>query len=221
MEPFIRIKGIAAPMPIDNVDTDAIIPSRETQSVSRKGYDEKLFANWRYYMETRDPKPDFILNQSPFNKAEILVAGRNFGCGSSREAAVWALSQFGIRCVIAESFGTIFRNNCVRNGLLPISLPSSKIKALFENLQRDDMEPVMGVDLQDCVVHAPSGNIYHFEIGSLERELLMSGVDEISVTLEKRDMIDKFRARDRVLRPWVYNPRLIENKETAAWPMNK
>lgn len=204
MEPFVRIEGVAAPMPIDNVDTDAIIPSRETQSTARTGYGEKLFANWRYQPGTRQVQPDFVLNRPRYAGAQALVAGRNFGCGSSREAAVWSLSQFGIRAVVAESYGAIFRNNCIRNGVLPVSLPIEAVEALLAELQDEAVAPRLAVDLEACTVRSPSGAVHRFEIGTLEREMLLEGADEIALTLKKRDRIEAFRARDRALRPWVY-----------------
>ena len=205
MEPFVRLTGIAAPFPIDNVDTDAIIPSRETQSVVRTGYGEKLFANWRYQPGTREIRPEFVLNKAPFDKAVILVSGRNFGCGSSREAAVWALAQFGIRSVVAESFGTIFRNNCIRNGVLPVILPIEVIEDALRQLETEI--PVLIVDLERCVVTLPDGAPHDFLIDPLERKMLLSGADEIAITLKRRDAIDAFRSRDHVARPWVYQER--------------
>jgi 3-isopropylmalate/(R)-2-methylmalate dehydratase small subunit len=203
MEPFTRLEGVAAPMPIDNVDTDAIIPSRESSSVARTGYGEKLFANWRYRPGTREPDPGFVLNRPPFDQARILVAGRNFGCGSSREAAVWSLQQFGIRCVVAESFGAIFRNNCIRNGLLPVRLELDVVRGLLDEL-RDAARPVMAVDLQARTLRSPRGESFGFEIAGLEREMLLKGADEIAVTLGRRDQIDAFQANDRRDRPWIY-----------------
>ena len=203
MEPFVRIEGIAAPLPIDNIDTDALIPSRETQSVARSGYGEKLFANWRYQLGTRVPVPDFVLNRPPFDVATILVAGRNFGCGSSREAAVWALAQFGIRSVVAESFGTIFRNNCIRNGLLPIALPIEAVEQLLDQLAVA-ATPLLAIDLETCTLRAPDGTAYSFAVDALEREMLLTGADEIAVTLKRRDLIEAFRRRDRMERPWIY-----------------
>jgi 3-isopropylmalate/(R)-2-methylmalate dehydratase small subunit len=203
MEPFTRLDGVAAPMPIDNIDTDSIIPSRESSSVARTGYGEKLFSNWRYRPGTRDANPDFILNQPPFDRATILLAGRNFGCGSSREAAVWSLRQFGFRCVIAESFGAIFRNNCIRNGVLPVALEIAVVERLLRDLAAAP-EPVLGVDLVECMVRGPSGATYAFEIGGLEREMLLKGADQIELTLTRSDAIAAFQSRDRVGRPWVY-----------------
>jgi 3-isopropylmalate/(R)-2-methylmalate dehydratase small subunit len=204
MEPFVRLEGVAAPMPIDNVDTDAIIPSRETQSTARTGYGEKLFANWRYAPGTRDVQSEFVLNRPRYARAQALVAGRNFGCGSSREAAVWALRQFGIRTVIAESYGAIFRNNCIRNGLLPVALPIAAVEALLDELQDEAQAPQLAVDLEACTVRSPSGVVHPFEIGALDREMLLEGADEIALTLKKRPLIEAFRTRDRAQRPWVY-----------------
>jgi 3-isopropylmalate/(R)-2-methylmalate dehydratase small subunit len=203
MLPFRQIEGIAAPMPIDNVDTDAIIPSSETRSVSRLGYGEKVFANWRYAQGTRAVIPDFVLNRPPFDKASILVAGQNFGCGSSREAAVWALSQFGIRCVIAAGYGTIFRNNCIHNGLLPITLPSDLVETLLQQLQ-SGTTPNVAVDLEACSVRFPDGILHRFAIGVLDREMLLHGLDEIELTLRNRQKIEEFRANDQVARAWIY-----------------
>jgi len=214
MEPFVRLTGIAAPLPINDVDTDAIIPSRETQSVARTGYAEKLFANWRYQPGTRIVQPDFVLNRPPFDKAVMLVSGRNFGCGSSREAAVWSLVQFGIRAVIAESFGTIFRNNCIRNGLLPVTLPLEVVEHLLQEVNQG--QTTLTVDLEQCQVVTPGGEGHHFTIDPLEREMLLKGADEISVTLERRADIDAFRERDRALRPWVYQESSDPQREQCA-----
>lgn len=207
MESFERLEGIAALLAADNVDTDAIIPSKETQSVVRTGYGKKLFANWRYLPGgDYNPNPAFVLNNPPFDRASILVSGRNFGCGSSREAAVWSLWQFGIKCVIAESFGAIFRNNCIRNGLLPVSLPMSDLAALQNELGNAE-GAIVAVDLRACTVRAPSGRDYAFSIGSFDREMLLNGADEIAVSLKRRNEIEAFRRSDRNLRPWVYDPK--------------
>ncbi|MGD9942273.1 MAG: 3-isopropylmalate dehydratase small subunit [Burkholderiaceae bacterium] len=206
MSPFGRLDGIAAPLPQDNVDTDAIIPSRESQSVSRSGYGERLFANWRYQPGTRTEQPEFVLNREPFRHAQILVAGHNFGCGSSREAAVWSLAQFGIRCVIASSFGAIFRGNCVRNGVLPVTLSPEGLAALHDAVRRRPGSPVR-VDLQACRVIDAEGGEHSFEIDALEREMLLAGLDEIGLTLRQRAVIAAFQQRDRESRPWIWNRR--------------
>lgn len=210
MEPLIKVEGIAAPLPIDNIDTDAIIPSRETRSVTRTGYAEKLFANWRYEPGTRLVKPDFILNKEPYSCAKFLVAGANFGCGSSREAAVWSLVQFGIRCVIAESYGAIFYNNCVRNGLLPTVLSKQEIAVILDYIDNCDSEPKITLDLEQCVILVGEHS-FSFEVDPRDREMLLRGADEIEMTLRQRDKIDRFRDADRQARPWLYQPRKHQN----------
>jgi 3-isopropylmalate/(R)-2-methylmalate dehydratase small subunit len=210
VEPFVRVTGIAAPLLVDNVDTDAIIPSRETQSVSRTGYGEKLFANWRYAPGTRDINPDFVLNQAPYDHAVILVTGQNFGCGSSREAAVWSLMQFGIRCVIGGSFGAIFRTNAIRNGLLPVALDDASLSATLSSITSPDSTKSLTVDLEKCAVQLEDGRVFPFSIGPLDREMLLSGANEIELTLRRRTQIDTFRNNDRQDRPWVYQARWME-----------
>jgi 3-isopropylmalate/(R)-2-methylmalate dehydratase small subunit len=204
MEKIMRHTGIAAPLLRENVETDAIIPSRETQSVARSGYAEKLFANWRYEPGTRIENPDFVLNREPFRRASILISKANFGCGSSRESAVWALYQFGIRCVIAESFGSIFRSNCVLNGLLPVSLSEEDVAALAALVVTGGSNAEVTVDLERRRVLAADGAVYAFEIGELEREMLLNGLDDISLTLQLAPQIQSFRERDRSYRPWMY-----------------
>ena len=204
MEKFTIFAGIAAPLLRDNVDTDAIIPSRETQSVARTGYGDKLFANWRYTPGTRIENPDFVLNREPFRQATILISRDNFGCGSSREAAVWSLAQFGIRCVIAESFGNIFRNNCIRNGFLPVVLPADAVTTLAAQVEQGGDKTQVTVDLERCEVRAPDGQAWPFTIGALEREMLLEGLDEVALTLKRRLEIEAFQARDRRSRPWIY-----------------
>jgi 3-isopropylmalate/(R)-2-methylmalate dehydratase small subunit len=203
MQPFTLLQGVVATLLIDNIDTDAIIPSKETQSVVRTGYGEKLFSNWRYLPGSRKPNPNFVLNQPPFTGATILVSGRNFGCGSSREAAVWALAQFGIRAIIAESFGAIFRNNCIRNGVLPISLPHETFRSLQAQWQASG-SPHLSIDLQKQLIQTLNGGQWNFEIGALDRETLLQGLDEIAVTLKRREEIQRFREKDRLERSWLY-----------------
>lgn len=203
MEPFVKVTGIAAPLPIDNVDTDAIIPSRETQSVARTGYGEKLFANWRYEPSTRIVNPDFVLNKAPFDRAVILISGANFGCGSSREAAVWALKQFGIRAVIAESYGSIFYNNCMRNGLLPVTLSADEIQDLLAYVEECNGASSVVVDLEKCQVLA-GDKCFNFELAQADREILLTGADEIKMTLQRRNDIEAFREQDKALRPWLH-----------------
>lgn len=203
IQPLRKLAGIAAPLMQDNVDTDAIIPSRETQSIARSGYGEKLFANWRYQPGTRIENPDFILNQDPYRQAEILLAGVNFGCGSSREAAAWSLFQFGIRCVIAASYGAIFRNNCIRNGVAPVLLPTETIEAIA-GWVRERPELHLIVDLERMVVACPDRGEFPFALNPRERDMLLNGLDEVGVTLQYEREIDSFRARQRAQHPWVY-----------------
>ncbi len=194
------LTGIAAPLDPrglrDNVDTDAIIPSREMRSTGREGLADGLFAPWRYTdVEARTPDPDFVLNQPEYCNAPILVAGANFGCGSSREHAVWALAEWGISAIIAESFAPIFRGNCLRNFLLPIALPASVVERLGGE--------AVTIDLAAQTVSA-AGETHDFAIDSEAKRMLAEGLDPIDLTLTMRDEIDCWTATDRAARPWVY-----------------
>ncbi|MEM7460532.1 MAG: 3-isopropylmalate dehydratase small subunit [Pseudomonadota bacterium] len=203
-EPLTQHRGIAAILPRDNVDTDQIIPSREMKSVSRDGLADGLFAGWRYLAPgARDPNPDFVLNQTENTGATILISGENFGCGSSREHAVWALKEFGIRVVIASSFGEIFHGNCIRNGLLPISLPKETIARFAVELAPVEIQ----VDLeQQTLVSARQPDvIIPFEIGAFAKRLLTEGLDPIALTLKSREKIEAFFEADAPRRPWVYS----------------
>jgi 3-isopropylmalate/(R)-2-methylmalate dehydratase small subunit len=202
MEPLIRVEGIAAPLKRDNIDTDVIIPSRDITSPSREGFGAKLFAPWRYTGPGGPENPEFVLNRAPWREARILIAGRNFGCGSSREMAVWALVQFGIRCVIAPSFGAIFRNNCIRNALLPVQLPEAVVDALAVAAQARPL--VLSVDLEACEVRGPDGLRHGFEIDADDREMLLTGMDAIDRTWQQRAAIEAFEAGDRLRRPWMW-----------------
>lgn len=199
--PFTHLVGVSAPLPVDNVDTDQIIPSREMKTVDRTGLKNGLFAGWRYLpLADRQPNPDFVLNKPGYDRATILVAGENFGCGSSREHAVWALSEFGIRAVIASSFGDIFYNNCVRNGVLPVRLPGTDISALFCLSPGSEVS----IDLPQQVVTYGNRKA-SFEIGAYAKRLLVEGLDPIGLTLKDKDRISAFQAADRITRPWIYN----------------
>lgn len=205
MEPFRALRAVAAPILRANVDTDAIIPSREMKSVSKTGLAEGLFAGWRYTaIGGRDPNPDFVLNQPAYTGTKILLGGENFGCGSSREHAVWALHEYGIRVVIAPSFSPIFRGNCVRNGIVPVTLTSAQIAALAEFVAIDPAACQLEVDLEAQEVRA-GDSIHRFELESEAREMLLEGLDGIDLTLKHRADIDAFVARDRVQRPWIYS----------------
>jgi 3-isopropylmalate/(R)-2-methylmalate dehydratase small subunit len=203
MEQFVRLKALAAPLMRPNVDTDTIIPSREITSPSREGFGERAFASWRYTEPGRVPNPDFVLNREPFARAQILVAGENFGCGSSREMAVWAIRQFGFRCVIAPSFGAIFQANCYRNGVLPVVLPKAAVEDLGRAAESGTLE--LDVDLASGTVTAPDGRAFPFTAPAAERRMLLEGLDEIGLTLKRRDEILAFQARDRGLRPWIWS----------------
>lgn len=205
MEQFTRVQGIAAPLLRDNIDTDLLIPSREMTSPGKEGYGEKLLAPWRYETAadgTRRERPEFVLNRAPFRQASILIAGANFGSGSSREQAAWALRQFGIRAVIAPSFGTIFQNNCYRNGLLPIVLPLSEVQRLAQAAESGGLK--LTVDLKLNRVERPDGDPLSFHIPASERDMLLAGVDAIGLTLQRQAQITAFQQADRAQRPWIW-----------------
>jgi 3-isopropylmalate/(R)-2-methylmalate dehydratase small subunit len=207
MNPINRIEGLAAPLLRDNIDTDIIIPSRDITSPSREGFGVKLFAPWRYDGPGGAEQADFILNKAPWRRASILIAGHNFGCGSSREMAVWALWQFGFRCVIASSFGAIFQNNCIRNGLLPVCLPHAVLSRWAAAALAAPLTLV--VDLQSCEVVARMGphqaeERHTFHIEAQDREMLLTGLDAIARTWQHRSAIEAFEATDRIRRPWIW-----------------
>jgi 3-isopropylmalate/(R)-2-methylmalate dehydratase small subunit len=192
MKPFTTLTSIVANLTRDNVDTDTIIPSREMKSTGKTGLRDGLFAPWRYLdANTRKPDPAFVLNRAEYADAKILSSGANFGCGSSREHAVWALAEFGIKCVIAESFAPIFRNNCVRNGVLPITLSNERIATLAGK--------VITVDLVSQI----AGD-HRFEIDAEAKMMLLEGLDAIDLTLKHKDAIATWQSTDRAARPWVY-----------------
>jgi 3-isopropylmalate/(R)-2-methylmalate dehydratase small subunit len=205
MRKFDVLTAVAAPLIRANVDTDAIIPSREMKSVSKHGLAEGLFAGWRYTtIGGRDPDPAFVLNQPAYAGTRILLSGENFGCGSSREHAVWALLEYGIRAVIAPSFAPIFHGNCVRNGILPVRLDADGIARLAAAVTPDPQHRKLTIDLVQQRVAGPDGLEFGFEIEREEREMLLEGLDAIDLTLKHRDAIEAFRAGDRARRPWIY-----------------
>lgn len=204
MEKFTAITAIAAPLLRINVDTDAIIPSREMKKVSKKGLAGGLFAGWRYRTPgSRDEDPGFILNREPFRRAKILLSGVNFGCGSSREHAVWALHEWGIRAIVAPSFGAIFYGNCVRNGIVPVVLANDVVERLAAWVEADAASNLLTVDLVGCAVRG-AGATHAFDIAAADREMLLEGLDAIAVTMKRDDEILAFQARDRLRRPWIY-----------------
>lgn len=207
MEKFTRLTAIAAPLLRVNIDTDVIIPSREMKRVSKEGLSDGMFANWRYTEPGgREENPDFVLNREPYRRAQILLSGDNFGCGSSREHAVWALAEWGIRAIITPGFGNIFYANCVRNGILPVCLPETKVSSLATQVEADPAENRVTVDLTACTVTAPDGQEHPFEIGPADREMLLEGLDAIAVTQRRDADILAFQAKDRDARPWIYLP---------------
>ena len=201
MEPFNLVNGIAAPMMMPNINTDAITPMAAGRSTS-VDLGKMLFNNWRYNLDGSEI-PEFILNRPPFRDSRFIVAGANFGCGSSRERAVWALMRFGIRAVIAPSFADIFRDNAYQNGLLPVVIGEADCAALGAALATAS-NPQMTVDLQRCVVQTPEGRELTFSVPAERREALMAGLDEIEVILGMESDIENFQRADRQRRPWIY-----------------
>jgi len=205
MDKFTVLDAIAAPILRINIDTDVIIPSREMKRVSKQGLSDGMFANWRYTEPGgRDEDPDFVLNKEPYRQAKIILSGDNFGCGSSREHAVWALHEFGIRAIITPGFGNIFYGNCIRNGILPVVLDNSIVEDLAAQVETDPANNTIKVDLTDCTVTAPNGDSHSFEIAPSDREMLLEGLDAIAVTMRRDDEILAFQAKDRLKRPWIY-----------------
>lgn len=205
MRKFTVHEGIAAPLIRNNIDTDAIIPSVEMKRVSKKGLSSGLFASWRYTDRAqRTPEPEFVLNQEAYQHASILLGGKNFGCGSSREHAVWALAEFGIRAIIAPSFGAIFRANCIANGLLPISLGADIIGQLAEWVEKDPQVNRLQIDLKQRSVKTSQELHAHFDMDDSDAEMLLNGLDPIALTLKLEDQIKAYQETDKQERPWVY-----------------
>lgn len=201
MEKFTTLTGVAAPLPIVNVDTDMIIPKDYLKTIKRTGLGTGLFAEMRYN-EDGSENPDFVLNQPAYRNAKILVAGDNFGCGSSREHAPWALLDFGIRCVIATSFADIFYSNCFKNGILPIKVSEEELEKLMDDAERGS-NATLTVDLQEQEIRGPDGGAIKFEIDAFKRHCLLNGLDDIGLTLEKAAAIDSFESQYSQSRPWA------------------
>ena len=203
MNPVKIISGVVAPLLRINVDTDAIIPSREIKAVSKKGLSEGLFSEWRYTsMTDRTPNDKFVLNQEPYNRSTILLTGDNFGCGSSREHAVWALQEWGIKAVIGTTFGSIFYENCIRNGLLPIMLSSSDIQKLIDYVEKDPASNQIMVDLEKLSINFGSSEIV-FDFDKKYQTLLLEGLDEIQQTLKLDNEISSFEEKHLERNPWL------------------
>jgi 3-isopropylmalate/(R)-2-methylmalate dehydratase small subunit len=202
MEAFTKLTAVAAPLPMVNVDTDKIIPKQFLKTIKRTGLAKGLFHEMRFD-EKGNPKPGFVLDQPAYQNAKILVAGANFGCGSSREHAPWALLDFGIRCVIAPSFADIFFNNCFKNGILPIALPQAQVDLLMDDAERG-ANAILTVDLEAQTITGPDGGEISFDVDPFRKHCLIHGHDDIALTQEKAAEIEAFEARQRSSEPWLY-----------------
>ncbi|WRH62624.1 MAG: 3-isopropylmalate dehydratase small subunit [Fuscovulum sp.] len=201
MQKFTTLTGIAAPMPLVNIDTDMIIPKQFLKTIQRSGLGKNLFDEMRYTQDGQEI-PDFVLNQPAYRKTEILIAGDNFGCGSSREHAPWALLDFGIRCVISTSFADIFYNNCFKNGILPIVMPQEVVDVLMADAKKGANARVT-VDLPSQTVTTSDGQVFSFEVDQHRKHCLLNGLDDIGLTLEKAAAIDSYEKSLATLRPWA------------------
>ena len=201
MEKFTTLTGIAAHLPMINVDTDMIIPKQYLKTIKRTGLGTGLFAELRYD-ENGEPLPDFVLHQKPYTEATILITGENFGCGSSREHAPWALLDFGFRCIIAPSFADIFYNNCFKNGILPIILPKEEIAKLIDDASRGD-NARLTIDLEAQEIRGPDGGVIKFDVDPHRKRCLIEGLDDIGLTLEKADAIEAFEQQNAAARSWA------------------
>lgn len=202
MEKFDKLTGVAAPLPMINVDTDKIIPARFLKTLTRTGLGDSLFDSMRYDPETREENPDFVLNKPAYRNAEILVAGENFGCGSSREHAPWALLDFGIRCVIAPSFADIFYNNSFKNGILLIKLAQEDVDKLLDDAARG-ANATVSIDLEAQEIKGPDGGTIKFDIDPFKKYCLLNGFDDIGLTMQKEDKISSFEDKRKSSQPWM------------------
>ena len=211
MQPFRIHKGLVAPMDRENVDTDAIIPKQFLKSIKKSGFGPNLFDEWRYLdpgepgqdPKSRKPNPDFVLNQPRYKNASVLLARKNFGCGSSREHAPWALQQFGFRALVAPSYADIFFNNSFKNGLLPIILSDAEVDELFQQVEANPGYQLQ-VDLEAQTVTRPDGKVYKFELDEFRKHCLVNGLDDIGLTLMDHEAIAAFEAKHRASQPWLF-----------------
>lgn len=201
MEKFDKLSGSAAPLPIINVDTDMIIPKQFLKTIKRSGLGVHLFDEMRY-KDDGSEVAEFVLNQDQYRNAKILIAGDNFGCGSSREHAPWAIMDFGFRCVIAPSFADIFYNNCFKNGILPIKLPQEQVDLLMDDAERG-ANAVVDIDLENQTIKGPDGGTINFEIDPFRKDCLLKGLDDVGLTLEKESKISSFEAARSESQPWA------------------
>ena len=201
MEKFYKLSGIAAPLDILNIDTDMIIPKQFLKTIKRSGLGKNLFDEMRYSTDGKEIK-DFVLNKKPWNKAKIIIAGDNFGCGSSREHAPWALLDFGIKCVISTNFADIFYNNCFKNGILPLKVTEDQRQALLADA-KDEENPVLEIDLPNQIIKRPNGVSIKFDLDPFRKECLLEGLDDISLTLAKKDKIQEYENVRNKSFPWL------------------
>jgi 3-isopropylmalate/(R)-2-methylmalate dehydratase small subunit len=201
MDKFNKLEGVAAPLPMINIDTDMIIPKQFLKTIHRTGLGKALFDEMRYNQDGSE-KPEFVLNKPQYRKAQILVTGENFGCGSSREHAPWALLDFGIRCVIATSFADIFYNNCFKNGILPIKLPQADVDKLMDDAERG-ANAVVTIDLEAQEIRGPDGGMIKFEVDPFRRQCLLNGWDDIGLTLRTEEKISAYEKDHKAQAPWV------------------
>ena len=201
MDKFTTLTGIAAPMPLVNIDTDMIIPKQFLKTIERTGLGKSLFFEMRYDQDGKE-LPEFVLNKPAYRKAEILVAGENFGCGSSREHAPWALLDFGFRCIIAPDFADIFYNNCFKNGILPIKLPQAEVDKLLDDASRGSNATIT-VDLENQEIRGPDGGVIKFDVDPFRKHCLLNGLDDIGLTLQKESAISKYEKELAAARPWA------------------
>lgn len=201
MEKFEKVSGIAAPMPLVNIDTDMIIPKVFLKTIKRSGLGVNLFDEMRFERDGSE-KPDFVLNQTQYREASIIVAGDNFGCGSSREHAPWALADFGIKVIVSTSFADIFFNNCFKNGILPIVLPQDQVDAIMKDAEKGSNARIE-VDLEGQTLTTSDGESFAFDVDEFKKHCLLNGLDDIGLTMEKASSIDAFEAKSAGVRPWV------------------
>lgn len=201
MDKFTKLSGVAAPMNIMNIDTDMIIPKNFLKTIKRSGLGKHAFAEMRYNDDGSE-NPDFVLNKPAYRKAQVIVAGENFGCGSSREHAPWALLDFGIRCVISTSFADIFFNNCFKNGILPIKVTQEQLDELMDDAEKGS-NAVLEIDLENQEIGRPNGEKISFDVDSFRKHCLLNGLDDIGLTMEKGDSIESFEEKRKADRPWL------------------
>jgi len=201
MEKFEKLAGVAAPMPLVNIDTDMIIPKVFLKTIKRSGLGVNLFDEMRYDREGNE-KPDFVLNKTQYREAKILVAGDNFGCGSSREHAPWAIADFGIKCVVSTSFADIFYNNCFKNGILPVVLPQDQVDILMKDAEKG-ANSIIEVDLENQTIASSDGEVFSFEVDPFKKHCLLNGLDDIGLTMEKEDKITAYESKAAQVFPWA------------------